>query len=382
MLSLILKNQTTPKSKPLCKSIQRLFLCLLLSSFSLSLTSCAYSKTSSYDFPILPYDKSAGITENFMQIRLLGSIALNQNRINSIPISELSGLAWDADEQILYAVSDEGRLYHLELSFTNNSLKAMKVVYATPLKDIIGNKLKGKHSDSEGLSIISGNNQIKGDSQLIISFENKPRIAKYSTHGKLLGKVKIPKKLKKRKSYRHKNKALESVTHHPKYGVITAAEYPLKTDHIKNHTLYSASYTDKGKSSKKVWHFAASHATNSAVTGLETLPDGNILVLERAYQNPITPIIINLRRVYLDNCNKKDQCKVDTIANFNGIDGWILDNFEGVTRLHHNQYLMVSDDNNNPLQKTILVHFEIINQNQLSQRDLIPSYDRSLKNNN
>ncbi|MEE9327995.1 MAG: esterase-like activity of phytase family protein [Cocleimonas sp.] len=304
-----------------------------------------------------------------MQIKLLGSIALNQSRINSIPISEFSGLAWDTDEQILYAISDEGRLYHLKLGFDSNKLTSMEVVYATPLNDIIGSKLKGKYSDSEGLSIINGNNKIKGDTQLIVSFENKPRVAKYSTKGKLLAKVKIPKKLRKRKSYRHKNKALESVTIHPKYGVITAAEYPLKKNHMKKHTLYATSYSDTKKSAKKVWHFAASHATNSAVTGLETLPDGNILVLERAYQNPITPIIINLRRVYLDNCNKKQHCKVETIANFNGIDGWILDNFEGVTHLRENQYLMVSDDNNNPLQKTILVHFEIINSNQLSQKN-------------
>jgi hypothetical protein len=340
----------------------------MLCAFSVSLTSCAYSKASSYDYPILPKDKDAGITESFMQIKLLGSIALNQSKFNSIPISELSGLAWDIDEQILYAISDEGRLYHLKLGFENNSLKSMEVIYATNLNDTIGRKLKGKYSDSEGLSIINGNNKVKGYTELIISFENKPRIAKYSTKGTLLAKVKIPKKLRKRKNYRHKNKALESVTLHPKYGVITAAEYPLKKDHIKNHTLYATSYSDTKKSSKKVWHFAASHATNSAVTGLETLPDGNILVLERAYQNPITPIIINLRRVYLDNCNKKKQCKVETIANFNGIDGWILDNFEGVTHLRENQYLMVSDDNNNPFQKTLLVHFEITNKNQFIQK--------------
>jgi len=350
-----LKIEAITLLKSLHIIMQRLFLCLLSCFPILFLTSCAYSKTSSYDYPLIPKNKNKDLSENFMNIKLLGSLALNQSRINSLPISELSGIAWDEDEQILYAVSDEGLLYHLNLTFEDGKMKSMEVVYATRLKDKVGDKLRGKYSDSEGLSVINGNNQKKGDSKLVISFENKPRIAEYSTQGALLAKIKIPKKLRKKKYYRSKNKALESVIIHPKYGRITAAEYPLKKDDIKYQTLYSVSKKAPGK----VWHFDASSATNSAITGLEVLPDGNILVLERAYQSPITPIIMNLRRVFLNDCNKKNECKTESIASFNGIDGWLLDNFEGLAHLHGNQYLVVSDDNGNPLQRTILVHFEI-----------------------
>ena len=39
--------------------------------------------------------------------------------------------------------------------------------------------------------------------------------------------------------------------------------------------------------------------------------------------------------------------------------GWNLDNFEGLTRLDGDRYLMVSDDNGMPWQHTVFVLFEI-----------------------
>ena len=302
-------------------------------------------------YSILPQDKNTHISKDFMQIKLLGSIRIKSISINSLPVKELSDLAWDEDENLLYAVSDEGYLYHLQISVNQDGLKSTRITFATRLKNQKGKKLKGKYSDSEGLSIINANNGIKGDSQLIISFENKPRIAYYSPNGAFIKKVSIPKKLRKKKYYRSKNKALESVTIHPEYGILTAAEYPLKKYPKNKQSIYS--------STGKIWHFPASKATNSAITGLEVLPNGDILVLERAYKDLITPIKIFLRRIKFNQCDKQQNCKTQVIASFNGADGWLLDNFEGLTHFQGNKYLMVSDDNGSPLQKTILVLFEI-----------------------
>lgn len=351
------KNKYSILIKPLKLFFQRLFFwlsipfiisCSNTNTFAQSQTNL---KTHSYNYPILPQGKNTEITSQFMQINLLGSIALKSIKVNSLLLSELSGIAWDNDEQLLYAVSDEGLLYHLKLTLKEGRLESMQATLATRLKNKNGKKLSGKYSDSEGLSLINGNNGKRGDSQLIISFENKPRIVYYSPKGKFLHKVKLPKNLKKRKHYRHKNKALESVTIHPKYGILTASEYPLKVDKLNYQSLYS----DTGE----IWHFEASQATNSAITGLETLPNGDIMILERAYQNPIIPITINLRRLKLEQCNKKRECETEIIASFNGGDGWLLDNFEGLAHLKDNQYLMVSDNNENPLQRTILVLFEV-----------------------
>jgi len=348
------------KSKAPKLTFQGFLFCGLL----LFIFACDSSKTfaqdnHSYGYPIAPQRNDGEQADIFMKIRMKNSIALKKGEFNAIPISEFSGIAWDEDEQLLYAVSDEGYLYHLKLQFskdTSKKLTSIQVVFATKLKNAIGSPLKGKYSDSEGLSLKNGNNGKTGDSKLIVSFENKPRISEYSPSGELIKNIAIQKRFRKRKTYRTKNKALESVTNHPEYGILTVAQHPIKGDDIKYQTLYA---TSKG-AKELVWHFQASDATNSSVTGLETLDDGSILILERVYQNPITPIIMSLKRLRLDRCNEKKECETEEIARFDGADGWLLDNFEGLAKLHGNELLVVSDDNKNPLQKTIFVHFEVL----------------------
>ncbi len=286
-----------------------------------------------------------------MNISLLGSLGMKLSKFNGLPVTELSGIAWDNDEQRLYAVSDEGLLYHLKLSIKHRQLEDMEIVFARRLKNKQGKPLKGKYSDAEGLALLNSNNGKKGDSRLVISFENKPRISYFNPQGLFIKNLNIPEKLTKKKNYRNKNKALESVTYHPEYGFLTAAEYPLKKDKKTYQTVYSAS--------GKAWHFPAAAAENSAITGMETLANGDLLILERAWKNTFTPIVISLRQLHLKDCNKKHECKTRNIATLSGADGWYLDNFEGLAHYKNKQYLMVSDDNQHPLQNTVLVLFEV-----------------------
>jgi len=311
------------------------------------LSSCSSLRSEVFEYDLSPDND----IEQNININLLGSIGMKSFRFNNLPVTELSGIAWDNDEKLLYAVSDEGLLYHLRLTIKNNNLENMEVIYATRLKNKSGENLKGKYSDAEGLALTGGNNDKKGDSELIISFENKPRIARYTTRGKFVKNIHLPKKLRKRKNYRHKNKGLESVTQHPIFGTLTAAELPLSENKIKFQTVYS--------STGKKWNFPASGSNKSAITGLETLPNGDLLVLERSWVNAFTPITINLRQLQLNNCNNKNYCQTKTIASLSGADGWYLDNFEGLAHYNKNQYLMMSDDNNNSVQNTVLVLFEI-----------------------
>ena len=337
--------------KPLKYSFQWLFSCLI-GFISLLLFSCSSGQTNAYSYPVAITPEH--IDTHFMQLKLNGSIALKSTIFNSIPVKELSGIAWDNDEKILYTVSDEGYLYHLEVTINNNQLDGVKVIFAVKLVDSSGNPLKGKYRDSEGLSTLNTNNGKQGDTQLFISFENKPRIVKFSTKGRMISAIKLPKKINKKSKFRHKNKALESVAYHPKYGVITAAEYPIKYRTQTIQTLFS--------STGKEWSFERSKAPNSGITGLEILENGDVLVLERAYKNPFIPVVINLRRLQLDQCNKDRLCKAEAIARFDASDGWSIDNFEGLAHYKDNQYFMISDDNNSIFQKTILVLFEVIDK--------------------
>jgi hypothetical protein len=237
------------------------------------------------------------------------------------------------------------------LSINNNKLTKADIISATTLKDKNKQPVRGRDQDSEGMTIKNANNGRTGDAELIISFEGNSRLVRYHTRGDYLGELPLPKKLSNHRNFRHGNKMLESLTTHPKYGLITAAELPLKANPENQQTLYS----QRGQE----WHFPRHNAAESSVTALEVLPNGDILVLERAFSGIFSPLVVSLRQVMLNQCDKFSHCKTRDLAVFNSGEGWNIDNFEGLTHLGGNRYLMVSDDNKNPLQQTLLVMFEI-----------------------
>ncbi|PID47606.1 MAG: hypothetical protein CSB47_00335 [Proteobacteria bacterium] len=317
--------------------------CLLL--LSTLLMACASAYSSSYRTSLPPNGFSGN---QYMHTRLLGSIAISSGYVNNIPIVELSDLAWDKRSETLYAISDNGYLYTMKIKQSANKLLSAKIINAVRLTGANQKVLKGANNDPEGLDIVHKRNR----SELIISFERNSRVARYSTQGKYLGRVRIPRKLTSKTTYRHRNKALESVAVHPKYGVITASEYPLKASPRNTQTIYS----QYGKE----WHFPRYPAKKSAITALEVLDNGDILILERAFSGFFQPLVISIRQLQLNRCNRKNHCAVKDIAVFSSADGWSVDNFEGLTQLSANRYLMISDDNKNPLQRTLLVMFDVI----------------------
>ncbi len=141
---------------------------------------------------------------------------------------------------------------------------------------------------------------------------------------------------------------------------VTAAEYPIKYRSKTIQTLFS--------SNGKEWNFERSKAPNSAITGLEIFKNGDVLVLERSYRMPFMPVVINLRRIQLDQCDKEKHCTAEAVARFDTSEGWSIDNFEGLAHYKDNQFFMVSDDNNSLFQKTILVLFEVIDAEETSKK--------------
>ena len=282
----------------------------------------------------------------------MGSLAVTTAKVDGLPVVELSDIAWDNDHQRLYAISDDGYLYTMTITIRDNTLKQAKILSAVRLKGPDKKPLRGGDNDPEGLTLTQHQNGKSGDTQLIISFEGNSRIARYSTSGDYISDVSIPSKLRGKQNYRSHNSALESVTNHPKHGFITAAELPLKTHASNTQTLYA--------SNGQEWHFPRARAKESSITALEVLSNGDILVLERAFSGLFSPLIITLRQVKLNHCDQKRHCEVKEIARFSSAEGWAVDNFEGLAKLQGDRYLMISDDNKNPLQQSILVMFEVL----------------------
>ncbi|CAN0511316.1 unnamed protein product, partial [Phaeothamnion confervicola] len=136
-----------------------------------------------------------------------------------------------------------------------------------------------------------------------------------------------------------------------RFGVITAPELP-RANQLTRATPLLAVHGAR-------WPFHTLDAEHSGLVGLETLPDDNLLVLERRYISPFHPLIIALSRVRLFTSPGRN-AEQEEIARFDTTQGWAMDNFESVARHLGNRYFMISDDNAHPLQHSLLVYFEIV----------------------
>ncbi len=276
-------------------------------------------------------------------IRILDQKELIYPEISGKHFSEISDLAYLKDRHWLFMLSDEGKLFRFRARFAE-TIRELTPLDANTLRKSNGKKLKRWRRDSEGMTF-------DGRGWLYVSFEEKPRIARIAYDGRILRYLPLPSALDKMKKFRNKNKGLEALAWHPKYGLLTAAEYPVKKSSAKIQTIYSLT--------GRRWRFRRGKERHSAVTAMEILDDGNILVLERAYSGPFEPRVITLREVRIDRC-RRGLCPTKVLARFDSSEGWAVDNFEGLAKVGPNRFVMVSDDNDNFFQKTLLVYFEVL----------------------
>jgi len=106
----------------------------------------------------------------------------------------------------------------------------------------------------------------------------------------------------------------------------------------------------------KTFKFRAS----SSLTAMEFIDDTKLLTLERSFNQITRRRVIILKELDLSK-STNGISKSKTIAILDSSKGWRLDNFEGLTKIGKNKFLMVSDDNRGFFQKTLLVLFEVLN---------------------
>jgi hypothetical protein len=261
---------------------------------------------------------------------------LDTKVLNLIGVNELSALAYDG--KTLYALSNLSVLHHFKIELSNNKIKSIKLIKSMNLKTKKNKILKKNKSDSEGM--------VYANKQLYISFERKPRVNIYTLNGKKIKKYKIKKHLRDIKNYRAKNKALESIAFNNKYKLLVAPEVALKNEDKNYHTIYAKN---------NIYRFKAS----AKLTAMEFMNEDEILVLQREFSYVGFKRTIILSKVSLNKC-KNNICKCTLLKKFQSNEELELDNYEGLTKVSKNKYLMVSDDNDSLLQKTILVYFEIL----------------------
>jgi len=296
---------------------------------------------------VLPINIAPKNLSATLGIKILDQKELSFSKINGIKFAELSDVTYHKKSGKLYFVGDKGMLYTFSAKFSSK-IDKLEPLSAKKLRTKKGKRLKKWKRDAEGLTL-------DGKGRLIISFEGEAKIAWFHKNSKKIGnyikKYRLPKELRRSKNYRSKNKSLEALAWHPRYGILTATEWPLKKYNTKKQTIYALW--------GKRWYFEAEVEPKSAVVAMEVMDDGNILVMERSYNGILEPFVITLKKVMIKNC-KNNICPTKVLAKMNSHKGWDIDNFEGLARVGKNRYVMVSDDGDNFFQKTLLIYFEVI----------------------
>ncbi len=262
-------------------------------------------------------------------------VRLPATKLGDVRVAELSGLAWDADEQMLYGISDRGFLYRFRLHLDNRHLKTVEPVDAVRLRWPM--HLPPRHTgiDAEGLAILKGDNGVAGDTELLVATEGHPRVLRVSTDGQVLELVELPEPLSDPRRYRADNTMLEAVAYSPQHGLLAAAEAPLVGAAPGLHEIYA-----KGRS----WRFPVLDIGRSRLKAMDSLPDGSLVVLERAKagMGMRSGPVIALRHIRLAACGADVVCETNELLFIDRTEG--AENFEGMAYLGDMLFLLVADN--------------------------------------
>lgn len=281
-------------------------------------------------------------------LEALDSMDLPSEGADGVRIEELSGLSWDEDEQLLYAVSDGGVLYHFRIRLDGSRIAEIEPVFSAPLSTK-ANEASGKPvTNAEGLTTVNDDNGRRSDSELLIAFEDGPSIGRFTPRGEWIANSALPAPLADETRYSKKNSRLEAVAFDERHGMLTAPERPLKGQPENRHTLYAADGT--------TWSFEA-FQPDSRLKAIQQLPDGNLLILERTREEKGGAPTARLRYLDFAKCSEIRECQVAELsAEPNAM---LVDNFEGMARLSDDLFLIVTDKTKKDAEPTIFVLFRV-----------------------
>jgi len=278
-------------------------------------------------------------------INLKGALKLHKKSSSGKALMEFSGIAWDEDNAILYALSDRSYITHLRPVFENDKLIDVQLLAYYPLQDKKGKPVRYKFSDSEGLALINSSNGIADDTQLIVSYERRSRIIRYSVDGVWQASIPLPNHLSDISYFQSENKSFEAITEHSQYDFLVGSERPLEN---KTTNLFAIPKLHE-------WSFIPENEEYGSLVGLTTLGNGDVIALERSFPGIFAGIT---NTIHLLKFNQH-QLIQDKLAQFRPTNQLFNDNFEGIAWHKGNHFFMISDDNDNALQRSLLIYFSI-----------------------
>jgi len=254
----------------------------------------------------------------------------------------LSALHVTPDGQRIHAVTDRGNWVTATLTYQENDLSGMQNIAITPLLDVNGKPLKGRLRDSESLAI---------SDSLVISFERKHRLWRYRK--RTGGYPGLPTPIKTPAGFYQlsDNGGIEAMTRMCNGRLLVLAEKAFD----QRSSIVGWVQTSSGWLSFRYQTKAALRPTGSV-----TLPNCDIAVVERSF-SAVSGLKIRLTRLRSAEIQPTKLVSPEELAYLSY--PLNIDNFEGIAaRLSKNGktlIYLVSDDNFNSEQRTLLVMFEL-----------------------
>lgn len=283
-----------------------------------------------------PLDTAAPARDAVGGLRYRGGLALHSTDER---FGGLSGLLVSPDGGAMIAVSDNGYWIGANLVHDRNGdLVDVADVTITPMRALDGHRLRwGRESDAEALARAP-------DGGIFVAFERDHRIWRYDFPGDIPEPVETPAAF----ADQPLGEGVEALTTLAD-GRLLAFSEGLKTQGGMAAWLRNLD----GGWDRLTWKTGGGFRP----TGATTLPDGDVLVLERRW----LPVGARFRRIAPETIKPGAVLDGPEIARLEG--SLTVDNMEGIDARRGadgKTYLyVVSDDNYSPLQTTLLMMFEL-----------------------
>jgi hypothetical protein len=265
----------------------------------------------------------------------------------------LSDLAVSADGREILAISDGGSWLRAKLTYDEaGNLARLNAVEMAPMLNSAGRPIRGGARDAEGLTL-ERPNDLRGP--VIVSFERRVRVLRYDLSR---GFSALPETVPIGDWVRplSTNAQLEAVTLFNPDTLLVFGESRIGSEDIRG-----ALEAYPGNGQPQTRRLSVVPHDPFSVTGAANAPDGGIFLLERRY-SLIGGVGMELRHVTESEVHEGARLDGQVLANLSFQDANI-DNMEGlaVRRGPKGETLlyMISDNNFSPLQRTLLLMFEL-----------------------
>lgn len=285
------------------------------------------------------------------KLSFLGSLELKSEDSR---FGGLSSLQLSADGSQFLAISDRGYWVGGILDHQGDRMTGLRNVVIAPLLDLNGSPLievSKEAGDAEAIAEIPG-------SGIIVSFEGRDaRLWHYGVsmtdYARPVTPRPLPLPLDVVKEIRALpwNGGIEAMTSLPGGTLVAIAEDSNRSDDLLDGWIISSS---------QIARFKYRMTENFRPTDLATLPDGNLILLERRF-SLLKGLAARIRTIKAEDLLNGGPIEGEEIATlafpFN------VDNMEGIAVRENERgdtlIYLVSDDNYHPLQRTLLMSFKL-----------------------